>query len=68
VAAEPDDQRDTGANDLAFDPKNPDVRTRRLHQRRRAVGQLIGGGPEGGIYKTTNAGRSWTKLTRPPRG
>ena len=55
---------DTGANDLAFDPKNPDVLYASAYQRRRAVGQLIGGGPEGGIYKTTNAGRSWTKLTK----
>jgi photosystem II stability/assembly factor-like uncharacterized protein len=55
---------DTGANDLAFDPKNPDVLYASAYQRRRAVGQLIGGGPEGGIYKTTNAGRTWTKLSR----
>ena len=55
---------DTGANDLAFDPKNPDVLYASAYQRRRAVGQLIGGGPEGGIYKTTNAGRSWTKLSK----
>ncbi|HZP48328.1 MAG TPA: hypothetical protein VFB07_07340 [Vicinamibacterales bacterium] len=55
---------DTGANDLAFDPKNPDVVYASAYQRRRAVGQLIGGGPEGGIYKTTNGGRTWTKLTR----
>src|SRR5262245_51952391 len=54
---------DTGANDLAFDPKNPDVIYASAYQRRRAVGQLIGGGPEGGIYKTANAGKSWTKLT-----
>src|SRR5262245_37402395 len=54
---------DTGANDLVFDPKNPDVLYASAYQRRRAVGQLIGGGPEGGIYKTTNAGRSWTKLS-----
>src|SRR5581483_4043987 len=55
---------DTGANDLAFDPKNPDIVYASAYQRRRAVGQLIGGGPEGGIYKTTNGGRTWTKLTK----
>jgi photosystem II stability/assembly factor-like uncharacterized protein len=54
---------DTGANDLAFDPKNPDIVYASAYQRRRAVGQLIGGGPEGGIYKTINGGRNWTKLT-----
>ena len=54
---------DTGVNDLVFDPKNPDVLYASAYQRRRAVGQLIGGGPEGGIYKTTNAGKTWTRLT-----
>ena len=24
---------------------------------------MIGGGPEGGIFKSTNAGKTWTKLT-----
>ena len=55
---------DTGISDLIFDPKNPDVIFASAYQRRRAVGQMIGGGPEGGIYKTTNAGKTWTKLSR----
>ena len=55
---------DTGVTDLVFDPKNPDVLYAAAYQRRRAVGQLIGGGPESGIYKSTNAGQSWTKLTK----
>ena len=25
---------------------------------------MIGGGPEGGIFKTTNGGKTWTKLTK----
>jgi photosystem II stability/assembly factor-like uncharacterized protein len=55
---------DTGANDLAFDLRNPDIVYASAYQRRRAVGQLIGGGPEGGIYKTTSGGRTWTKLAK----
>ena len=55
---------DTGVSDIVFDPKNPDVLYASAYQRRRAVGQLIGGGPEGGIYKTTNAGKTWTKLSK----
>jgi photosystem II stability/assembly factor-like uncharacterized protein len=55
---------DTGVTDLAIDPKNPDVLYAAAYQRRRAVGQLIGGGPESGLYKSTNAGQSWTKLTK----
>jgi len=56
--------RDTGVTDLLMDPKNPDVLYAAAYQRRRAVGQLIGGGPESGLYKSTNAGQTWTKLTR----
>ena len=55
---------DTGISDIVFDPRNADVIFASAYQRRRAVGQMIGGGPEGGIFKTTNAGRTWTKLTR----
>ena len=57
---------DTGISDIVFDPRNPDVIFASAYQRRRAVGQMIGGGPEGGIYKTTNAGKTWTKLTQGP--
>src|SRR5579872_4866544 len=53
---------DTGISDVVFDPKNPDVLYASAYQRRRAVGQMIGGGPEGGIFKTTDAGKHWTKL------
>jgi photosystem II stability/assembly factor-like uncharacterized protein len=55
---------DTGISDLAFDPKNPDVIYATAYQRRRAVGQMIGGGPEGGIYKTTDGGKKWVKLSK----
>jgi photosystem II stability/assembly factor-like uncharacterized protein len=55
---------DTGVTDLAMDPKRPDVLYAAAYQRRRAVGQLIGGGPESGIYKSTDGGQKWTKLTK----
>ena len=55
---------DTGISDIVFDPRNADVIYASAYQRRRAVGQMIGGGPEGGIFKTTNGGKNWTKLTR----
>ena len=55
---------DTGVTDLVMDPKKPDVLYAAAYQRRRAVGQLIGGGPESALYKSTNGGQSWTKLTR----
>jgi photosystem II stability/assembly factor-like uncharacterized protein len=54
---------DTGISDAVFDAKNPDIIYASSYQRRRAVGQMIGGGPEGGIFKSTNAGKTWTKLS-----
>ena len=55
---------DTGVTDMVMDPKKPDVIYAAALQRRRAVGQLIGGGPESGLYKSTNGGTTWTKLTK----
>ena len=49
---------------MVMDPKKPDVIYAAALQRRRAVGQLIGGGPESGLYKSTNGGATWTKLTK----
>jgi hypothetical protein len=54
---------DTGANDVYLDPQKPDVLYATMWQRRRATGQFVGGGPESGIYKSTDAGRTWTELT-----
>ena len=54
---------DAGATDMVIDPHKPDVLYVAMLQRRRAVGQLIGGGPQSGLYKSTNAGKSWTKLS-----
>src|SRR5687768_15414598 len=53
----------TGVTDIVLDPKNPDVIYASAYQRRRHVGQAIGGGREAGIHKSTNAGRTWTKVT-----
>jgi photosystem II stability/assembly factor-like uncharacterized protein len=53
---------DTGITDMVFDPENPDVIYAAAYQRRRAVGQLIAGGQEAGIFKSTDAGASWQKL------
>jgi len=52
----------TGVTDVAMDPQNPDVLYAASYQRRRHVWTLINGGPESAIYKSTDAGASWTKL------
>ncbi|HEX9007620.1 MAG TPA: glycosyl hydrolase, partial [Bacteroidota bacterium] len=53
----------TGVSDIAFDPRNPDVVYAAAYQRRRHVWTLIDGGPESALYKSTDAGGSWNKLT-----
>jgi photosystem II stability/assembly factor-like uncharacterized protein len=55
---------DTGISDLVLMPGKPDVMIASAYQRRRAVGQMIGGGPEGGLLKSTDGGKKWTKVTK----
>jgi len=52
----------TGVADVALDPSNPDILYASAYQRRRHVFTLIDGGPEGAIYKSTDAGGTWNKL------
>ena len=52
---------DTGITDAVLDPANPDLIFAAAYQRRRAVGQTIGGGPEAGIFKSVDGGTTWTK-------
>lgn len=52
----------TGVGDVAMDPENPDVLYATAYQRRRRVWTLIDGGPESAIYKSTDAGATWSKL------
>jgi photosystem II stability/assembly factor-like uncharacterized protein len=54
----------TGITDIAFDPRDPDVLYAASYQRRRHPGILVAGGPESAVYKSTDAGASWRKLTR----
>jgi photosystem II stability/assembly factor-like uncharacterized protein len=52
----------TGVTDVVLDPRNPDVLIAASYQRRRHVWTLIDGGPESALYKSTDGGKSWTKL------
>jgi photosystem II stability/assembly factor-like uncharacterized protein len=54
---------DTGATDLVMDPTNSHVLYAATYQRRRAAWGFSGDGPGSAVYKSTDAGRTWTKLT-----
>jgi photosystem II stability/assembly factor-like uncharacterized protein len=53
----------TGVTDVVLDPRHPDVLIAAAYQRRRHVWTLIDGGPEGGLHKSTDGGKTWRKLT-----
>ena len=55
---------DTGISEIVMDPRNPDVIYAAAHQRRRHVFTYLGGGPESGIHKTTDGGKTWTKINK----
>lgn len=55
---------DTGVSDIVMDPRDPNTMYASAYQRRRHVWTLIDGGPESSVYKTTDGGRSWRKITR----
>ncbi|MEK9499580.1 VPS10 domain-containing protein [Gaopeijia maritima] len=52
----------TGAVSLAMDPRDPQVLYAGMWRAERKPWTLISGGMEGGLYKTTDGGDSWTKL------
>ena len=54
----------TGAVDMVMDPTNADVLFVSFWQRLRQPWRFDSGGPNGGIFKTTDAGATWTKLTQ----
>lgn len=53
----------TGANEVWFSPRDPQVMFASTYQRHRKVWTLIDGGPGSGIYKSTDGGETWKKLT-----
>jgi len=53
----------TGCVDVAIDPESPNTLYAAAYQRRRRGWGFSGGGPQGGLYKTTDGGGNWVKLT-----
>ena len=54
---------DTGVNDLAMDSMNPDTLYAGAYQRRRSAFGFNGGGPGSALYRSTDGGVSWKKLS-----
>ncbi len=53
---------ETGANEVIMDPRNPDLLYASTYQRRRHEWTLIDGGPGSTIYRSSDAGATWSKI------
>src|SRR5919202_234419 len=55
-----------GAIDLSLDPHNPRVLYASIWQAQRYPHALVSGGPESGLWRSTDGGDNWEELTRKP--
>jgi photosystem II stability/assembly factor-like uncharacterized protein len=53
---------DSGASDLAMDPRDPNVIYAGMWEFRRKPWTFSSGGPQGGLFKSTDGGRTWMRL------
>jgi photosystem II stability/assembly factor-like uncharacterized protein len=54
----------TGIAEIAIDPTDPNTLYASAHQRRRREWTYIGGGPESGLYKSTDGGETWRQINK----
>ncbi|MBZ5602617.1 MAG: hypothetical protein LAO79_09960 [Acidobacteriia bacterium] len=55
---------DTGVVDVKIDPRNPDTIFAAAYERRRTPFGFNGGGPASALYKSSDGGATWKKLTK----
>ncbi|WP_420636806.1 WD40/YVTN/BNR-like repeat-containing protein [Candidatus Palauibacter sp.] len=53
----------TGVTDIEFAPGDPDVVYAAAYERRRKIWGHLAGGPNSGIYKSTDGGENWRRIT-----
>ena len=58
----PDDGK-TGCTEIIFHPTNPDIMFAGFYHRLRQPASFVSGGEEGGLFKSTDGGKSWRKVT-----
>jgi photosystem II stability/assembly factor-like uncharacterized protein len=56
----------TGGVDLSMDPKHPQTLYAAMWQAQRKPWTLVDGGPGSGLYKTTDGGARWKKISTNP--
>ena len=52
----------TGVVEVRMDPRNPDVLFAATFQRERRQWSMLGGGPEGGLFRSEDGGESWSRV------
>jgi photosystem II stability/assembly factor-like uncharacterized protein len=55
----------TGASDVAIDPKDPNIVYAGMYDYQRKPWHFRSGGPGSGLYRSTDGGATWKKLTDP---
>ena len=53
----------TGVNDVVYDPRNPDRMLATSYQRERRQWGMVHGGAGSGMWRSTDAGETWTRVT-----